>query len=257
MGFGDVLKGGMGGATMGAGIGGPMGALVGGGVGLLAGGLGGMFGGEPEGSRQRDLMMGLYNEASGRGNPQQSAYSDFRGDQSDYLKRLKAISEGQGPSLSNETMRQGIQQTGLNQTAMAAGARGNGALAARQGMNNAAGMAAQATGQGLMGRAQEQMGAMQQLGLGLYGARGQDEANNQFNSSLLLRGLQQNDATRLAALQGSLGAGQVASQQPTPGDYLMGLGGGLGQMFGQANASRQAANANRPIDPRTGKPILV
>lgn len=244
---GDALKGGMGGATAGASFG-PGGALIGGLGGALLGGLGGMFGGPPEGQQQRDMLIALANEAQGRGAPQQSAYSDFRGDQKDYLARLKAISEGSGPSLANETMRQGITQNATNQAAMSAGARGNPALAARQGMNNAAGMAGQATGQSMMARAAEQMGAMQQLGLGLHGARGLDEQNNQFNSNLLLRALGQNDATRLGALGASSSAGQFASQQPTFGDYLMGAGGGLGQILTMAKGSRQQDPRSQMLD---------
>lgn len=236
--FGDALKGAMGGATAGAPFGG-FGALAGGGLGALVGGLGGMFGGEPEGAEQKRLLLALASEAAGRGGPQDVGFSDFRGDQRDYLARLRALSEGTGPSLATEMLRKNTQDAAANQTAMAAGARGNPALAARTALNATAGITASAAQSAAQARAAEQLGAMQQLGLGIYGARGQDEGVMTGNADRQLRALAQQDATRLAALQASLGAGQLASQQPTFGDQIMGAGGALGQALLLAKQSRQ------------------
>lgn len=238
MGFSDVLQGGLGGATAGAGIGGPYGALVGGGIGMLGGALGGMFGGSPGGSEQNKQLLALANEAAGR-QYDPAAYSSFRGDQTDYLGRLRALSSGQGPSLASEMLRQNTENATANQAAMAAGARGNAAMAARQGMNNAAGITAQGAQSAAMARAQEQLGALQQLGLGIYGARGQDESMNQFNAQSVLQQQRQNDATRLGALGQSLGAQQYMGTQPTAGNYLLGAGGSLGQIYALARQGKQ------------------
>jgi len=244
--FGDAIKGGMGGAAAGAPIG-PGGALVGGGIGALLGGLGGLFGGgNPEGQQQRDMLMALAQSAQSRGLPANAAYSDFRGDQQDYLARVKALSEGKGPSMAREMTRNALMQSSSNQAAAAAGARGNPALAARQAANNMAGLSAQATQAGALAGAQEQLGALQQWGSGIYGARGQDEGMNRFNSELALRGLQQNDMTQIQALQAALQAGQVAGQQPTSGDYLMGAGGALGQILALARQQQQQGQGQKP-----------
>ena len=250
--FGDAAKGGIGGATAGAGFG-PAGAIVGGGLGALAGFLGG--GGTPEGQEQRDMLMALARSAGSRGLGADVGFSDFRGDQRDYLSRLRAMSQGEGPSLATEMLRKNTQDAAANQTAMAAGARGNPALAARQAMNATAGLTAQAQQSMAMARAQEQLGAMQQLGLGIYGARGQDEGVMTGNADRRLRGLAQNDATQLAALQASLGAGQMAQMQPGFGDMLMGAGGGLGQALLLARQSRQGQQQAPQISHLTGVPL--
>jgi hypothetical protein len=237
--WGDALKGGLGGATAGAGLGGPLGAVIGGGVGIL----GGLFGGgndKPAGSEQNQYLLELANEAKGR-QFDPAAYSDFRTDQREHIGRLKALASGQGPSLATEMLRKQVQDATANQAAMAAGARGNPALAARQAMNNTAGITSQANQAGAMARAQEQLNAIQQLGLGIYGARGQDEAMNQFNANGAAQMLANNDRTRLAALGGSLGAQQFMSQQPTWGDYLMGAGGSLGQIMALARQGKADA----------------
>ncbi len=240
MSIGDVAKGAVGGAATGSAFG-PWGALIGGGVGGLLGGIGGAMDGTPEGQEQRDLLMALQREAAGRGPPQDVSFSDFRGDQRDYINRVRALSEGRGPSLAQEMLRKNTQEAMQNQTAMAAGARGNPALAARTAQNATAGITAQAAQSAAMARAQEQLGAMQQLGLGIYGARGQDEGVTTGNADRRLRALAQSDSTRLAALQASLGAGQMAQQQPGFSDFLMGGGGALGQALMLAKQSRQGA----------------
>lgn len=244
MGLGDIAQGGLGGAATGAAFG-PGGALVGGGIGALLGGLGGMFGAgqNQPGSQQRDMLLGLASEAGRRGAPQQSQLSGFRDDQKDLIARLKALANGQGPSLATEMLRKQNETNTQNQVAMAGGARGNPALAARQAQNNAAGMANASNAQAAQARIAEQLGALQQLGLTSYGARGQDEANSQFNSNLLLRGLQGNDATRIGAITGSMQGEQMAAQAPSWGDYLMGSGGALGQILSLARGGKQTAPA--------------
>ena len=239
--WGDALKGGLGGATAGAGIGGPAGAIIGGGIGIL----GGLLGGgrqDPAGSEQNKYLMELAQEAKGR-TFDPAAYSDFRTDQREHINRLKALASGQGPSLANEMLRKSVGDATANQAAMAAGARGNAGLAARQALNNTAGITAQANQAGAMARAQEQLAATQQLGLGIYGARGQDEAMNQFNANGRLQAQQEADRIRLQALGGSLNAQQFMSQQPTWGDYLMGAGGSLGQIMALARQGKADAQA--------------
>lgn len=238
--FGDAVKGGIGGATAGSALG-PWGTAIGGGLGMLGGFLGSGSGGPPEGQEQRDMLMALARQAGSRGVGQDVGFSDFRGDQRDYLARLRAMSMGEGPSMATEMLRKNTQDATANQTAMAAGARGNPALAARTAMNATAGLTSQAAQAASLARAQEQLGAMQQLGLGVYGARGQDEGILTGNADRRLRGLAQNDMTRLQALQASLGAGQMAQSQPGFGDMLMGAGGALGQALMLAKKSRQGA----------------
>lgn len=239
--WGDALKGGLGGATAGAGLGGPVGALVGGGIGIL-GGLFGGGGGEPAGSEQNRYLLELANEAKGR-QFDPAAYSDFRTDQREHVNRLKALASGQGPSLATEMLRKSVGDATANQAAMAAGARGNAGLAARQALNNTAGITAQANQAGAMARAQEQLNALQQLGLGIYGARGQDESMNQFNATGRAQTQQEADRVRLQALGGSLNAQQMINQQPTWGDYLMGAGGSLGQIMALARQGKADAAA--------------
>lgn len=238
--WGDALKGGLGGATAGSAFG-PWGTAIGGGIGIL----GGLFGGggqDPAGSQQNKALLALAEEAKGR-QFDPAAYSDFRTDQREHIGRLKALASGQGPSLATEMLRKSVGDATANQTAMAAGARGNPALAARQALNNSAGISAQANQAGAMARAQEQLAAMQQLGLGIYGARGQDEAMNQFNATGRANQMSQNDLVRLRALGGSLDAQTMINQQPTFGDYLMGAGGALGQILALAKQGKADAAA--------------
>jgi hypothetical protein len=162
--------------------------------------------------------------------------SGFRNMQADYLRQVRALAQGSGPSLATEMLRGQNQAIALNQNAMAAGARGNGALAARNAMNNAAGQMGTAAGQASMARAQEQLGALQQWGYGTYGARNQDEEMNRFNAAQAARNMQWNDQMRLAALAGGAGRGDALAAQPGWGDYLMNAGGALGQMYSMAKA---------------------
>jgi hypothetical protein len=245
----DALKGGLGGATAGMATGNPIGALAGGALGFL----GGMFGGgsDPAGSQQNKYLLELAEEAKGR-QFDPASYSDFRTDQREHINRLKALASGQGPSLATEMLRKATGDAAANQTAMAAGARGNPALAARQALNNTAGITAQANQAGAMARAQEQLSALQQLGLGIYGARGQDEGMNQFNAAQQAQMMSNNDRIRLMALGGSLEAQQFMSQQPTFGDYLMGAGGSLGQIIAlarQGKADQQGQGGMSRIAP--------
>jgi hypothetical protein len=246
MGFnwGQTAQGAMGGATLGStipGVGTLGGALIGGGLGAL----GGLFGGGGGPSEQEKLLMAMAQEQSKRqapmlGNAAQAGYSDFRDNQSGLVSQLEALSRGQGPSLATEMLKQNTANASANQMAQAAGARGNATMANRQALNNSAMMTGQAAGQAAQMRAQEQLGAMQQLGLTLHGARGMDESMNQWNAGQQnafsmqnannqLQFWAQNDMARLAALQGGYGMQQQTAQQPGIGDYLMAFGGGLGQ----------------------------
>lgn len=183
-------QGAAGGAAAGAAIGGPWGAAIGG----VAGGALGMFGGSSGSSiggydrRQQDLLNQIGGAQGRQGfglaqNERSAGGQEFRTGQQDLIRQLQAQSRGQGPSLAGmqayQTMDRGLAQ----QQALAAGAApGNEALAARQAMQNAGGLAANTAMTAAQGRAAEQMSAQQLLGGALQGARGQDINNEQFNA---------------------------------------------------------------------------
>lgn len=243
----------MGGATLGSTIPG-VGTLAGAGIGAGLGLLGGMFGGGGPHDQQIKALQALSTEAGGRQAPMLgpaslAGNSSFRGNQQQLVSNLEALSQGRGPSLASEMLNQNVQNATANQTAMAAGARGNPALAQRQAMNNAAMMTGQAAQQAQQARVAEQLGAMNQLGLAVYGARGQDESLGQFNAGAQnqmamanaenqLRFWAQNDQARLQALQAQFGPAAANAQAPGIGDYLMAFGGGLGQQRAQAQQAR-------------------
>lgn len=262
MAIGDVLQGAMGGATLGStvpGVGTLFGALGGG----LLGGLGSYFGGQGPAPGAQDLekLRAFYDQMSQQGGVQlppaaQAGQSGFRDNQANLISQLEALSQGRGPSLASQMLQQQTNQATENQYAQAAGARGNPALANRQAMNNAAQLQSQAGAQMANARVAEQLGALQQLGLGIYGARGQDEGLSQFNAGQTNQMAteqgrlgQMNNQIRLQALQqmmsGAMQQGAYQAQQPGVGDYLMAFGGGLGQMRGFGQQPQQDARGNR------------
>ncbi len=113
-------------------------------------------------------------------------------------------------------------------------------------------MNAQVGGQSAAAQGQYQLGAMQNYGQFLQGARGQDDSMSQFNADARFRQLGLNDQSQLEALrqrlqlqgmqqQGGMGYEQNRTQrytgqlgvapQPTFGQQLLGAAGGAGQAY--------------------------
>lgn len=210
-----------------------------------AGPLGGLIGaaGGPSNAQQgmledRNRLLAFEQQmqaANPLGDAAQAGVSDFRGDQRDLVSRLQALASGQGPSLAQEQLKQGVDRATNQQYAMAAGARGNPALAQRNAMNMAGALQSQAAGQGAMARAAEQLGALSQLGTATGQGRSMDDAQSQFNTGQLnqfelarMQDAQERNRLRLQALSGAAGVGQAAAQQPSRADQILAFGQGLG-----------------------------
>ena len=246
----DTIQGGVGGALAGSAFG-PVGTAIGGGLGLLGGFLGG--GGEsgPQSALRGQLgdLASMYG-SRGRGPVERASASDFRGNQQGLVAQLEAMSRGEGPSLAEQQLRSATDRNVREQQAMAAGASGpNAALAQFQAANNTGLLGARSAQDAAAARIVEQQAAMNQLGLVLQGARGQDEDLSRFNAgqgnqmTQFQRGL--NDASQLSAL--GLLAGQVnqGAQQPSFGEQI--LAGGAG-MYGLAASQRAGARGGlQPI----------
>lgn len=246
--YGEGLKGAGGGAATGAALGslgGPVGTGIGAIAGGVIGGLGGLFGGG-EDDEQRKRLMDYYAQVQNRQAPQagaasQSALSDFRGNQSALANRLEAVATGRAPSLVTEQLNQATNRGQAAAQSIAQSGRGNAALANLTAANNMQALSQAAAGQAAMGRLQEVANANQALGGVLQGARGQDEANSQFNAQ------QQNfrDQANLEAKLRTMGLNDQAIAQvfaqisgvnakPTFGDQLLAGGtGALGMLVSQ------------------------
>jgi hypothetical protein len=226
MAFGQAIQGAAGGALGGGGYAGLPGALIGGGLGFL----GGLFGGDPT-SEYRKRLMQLEQEFANQNAPQagaasQAQNSQFRGNQAALISQLEAISRGRGPSLATQQMQQSTQRLAGNQAALASGAAGRGVnsgAAFRQASNATSAIGSQAAADTGMMRTQEQLGALQQLGLNIHGARQQDESNAQFNAG-------QNNQVMLANLDAQLRAQGVSDQLRM--QILMGAMAGAGPGVG-------------------------
>lgn len=248
MAFGQALQGGVGGALAGGGAFGLPGALIGGGLGAL----GGLFGGDPAAEYRKRLMQ-LEQEFAGRNAPQagsafQAQNSGFRQNQASLISQLEALARGQGPSLATELMKQNTNRLAGQQAALAqsTAGRGVGAGAAfRQASNATSAIGAQAAADTGAMRAQEQLGALNQLGLTLHGARSLDESNARFNAGAnnqvmlanldaQLRAQGMSDQLRLQILQSAMaGAGPGMGSQ-----LLAGGAGAFGYLTGQRAAGR-------------------
>lgn len=86
------------------------------------------------------------------------------GDQNQAYNLMLNQAQGKGPSVADAQMNQGVAQAANNAMSMAAANRGGGGLALRDAMQAGASAAGQAAGSGAIARAQEQMGALSQLG---------------------------------------------------------------------------------------------
>lgn len=252
--WGQGLQGAGGGALAGGGIGGLPGALVGGGLGFL----GGLFGGGGSDEYRKRLMemekMWANRPAPQAGASATASNSDFRGNQAALIAQLEALSRGQGPSLAALQMREAMDRAASGQNAMAAGAtrRGVSAGAAlHNASNQAAGIQSQGARDTAMARVGEQLGALQQLGLTVQGARGLDETNSRFNAAQAnqtalanldaqLRAMGMNDQARLQALQAAMGgAGPGMGTQILAGGASM-----FPYLSGQRAAGQQGGGTN-------------
>lgn len=247
------LKGAGGGALAGGSLGGPVGAVIGGGLGLL----GGLFGSEDENdSQRRQMLMDYYSQLGGREAPQagpaaQAGYSGFRQNQSDLIKRLEALSQGQGPSLAAQQFQAATDRNNSQQMAMGVSGRG-GPLAGFNAQNNMAMLGAQAAQGSAAARTQEEQMALNQLGLTIQGGRESDESTNRFNAGQTnqtalanldarLKAMGMNDQARLQILS-QLGA---QNAQPGLGDQILAGGAGLSALAGTQNPAGGAPGANK------------
>ena len=110
---------------------------------------------------QQALMRG--DQALGAANV--GAQAGTAGQQQEFAQALRQQMMGQGPSVANAQLQQAMQANAQQAAAQAASARGvNPALAQKMALQSAAGANQAAAGQAGVMRAQEQLGAMGQLG---------------------------------------------------------------------------------------------
>src|SRR5690606_6424240 len=118
-----------------------------------------------------------------------------------------------GPSLATQQMKANTDRNIAQQQALAQTGGVNPALMAMGAANNSAKLGAQSAQDSAMLRTQEQLNAINALGINIHGARGADDDMSRFNASqqnqmgqfnvdARLRGMGMNDAARLGALQG-------------------------------------------------------
>lgn len=261
-GFSGGLGGAMQGAAMGSvipGIGTGIGALAGGAVGLLGGLFGG--GGNDEYRKRLAAMEQEFanREAPQAGSAERGQYSNFRGNQAALISQLEALSRGQGPSLAALQMREAMDRAAGAQAGLAAGAAGRGVgqgAALRNAANTTAAIQSQGARDTGMMRANEQLGALNQLGITIHSARGADESMNRFNASqgnqfalanldAQLRAMGMNDAARLQALQSAMqGGGPGLGTQ-----ILAGGANAFGGIMGQMAAGRQNPQQQQMANP--------
>lgn len=194
--WGQGAQGAAGGALTGAAVGsyfGPYGTAVGAiGGGLIGGAMGlwGDSGGPKYDEELRKRLLGLEQDYQTRAWQEVSAaqanQSQFRTNQSSLITQLEAMGRGDGPSAATLQMREGLDRVAGAQSSMAGGAVGRGVnagAALREASNNTAGAQSQIARDTGLARVQEQLGAINQLGLTIHGARTADETVNQFNAA--------------------------------------------------------------------------
>jgi hypothetical protein len=262
--YSQGAQGALGGAATGAAAGsafGPWGTVIGAGLGGLTGFFTGAFGGGDSYADQLERMEEEWRQRGGfdqaLGEAERGQYSDFRSNQAALIAQLEALSRGQGPSLAAQQMREAIDRSTGAQASMAAGAAGSGigaGAAYRNAANQMAAIQAQGARDTGMMRAQEQLGALGQLGGVIGGARGADEAMGRFNAAaanqfalarldaqLQMMGL--NDRARLQALQLAMSE----QQQPGLGSAMLAGGmGALGEVINRSAAGRPAPETPAP-----------
>lgn len=171
---------------------------------------------------------------------QQASDSAFRNNQVTLGNQLSREAGGNG--IGQQLIRQQAQgqaDRGMQQQmAMAASARpGQGALATRQAMMNSGNMNAQVGGQSAQAAGQYQLGAMNNYGQFLTGARGQDQQQNQFNTDMRFRQLGLNDTSQMEALRQRLQLQQM--QQQGGMNYEAGKNSRFGAAAGQPTNNEQ------------------
>lgn len=178
-------KGAAGGAMAGAAFG-PWGAAIGG----VAGGAIGYFSGGESGEekKSRQMLEDYYRRVQGRQpiqmDPTQygATSQDVRARQIGLTDQLQSISNGTGPSLATEQLKQATDRNSAQQMSFANSGRG-GPMAASRAMNNTARLGAVAAQDASVARMAEANQARQLLGLNLHGIRGSDEEMSRFNAS--------------------------------------------------------------------------
>lgn len=218
-GFGQALQGAGGGAMAGGAFGGVPGAIIGGAL----GGLGGLFGSDGSDEftqRLKDLAEGYGKRRAPQGQAQYGATSGFRQNQAGLIAQLEAMARGEGPSAASMQMRDAMDRAAGAQASAAAGAGGRGVnagAALRNATNNTAAIQAQGARDTATLRAQEQMGAIGQLGQTIGQGRAADENLGMFNAhegntmteanmQSVLQQLGLNDKAQLQALLQAMGA---------------------------------------------------
>jgi hypothetical protein len=200
----------------------------------------------------RGLLQDYYNQmlagkdqAPQMGPAAQGQYSGFRQNQSALIGRLENMTSGQGPSVAAQQFQQAADRNQSQQQAMAQSGRG-GPLGAFNAMNNMQNIGMQAAQGSATARLQEQQAMMGELEKSIYGARGADEAMNQFNAGeqnkvaiqnldARLRAMGIDDQTRLGILS-QMGAQNkdVASRKSIADQFLAGATGTGGAYTGAA-----------------------
>lgn len=235
--FYNGLSGAGGGALAGGAIGGPAGAIIGGGLGLL----GGLFGGsgeDPQVAEARKRLMALSGQDIGF---ERAGGSDVRGRQMGYLDQVSALSQGRGPSLAREMLRDSMERAKSAGTSAVASAVGRGVGpggAYRNATNVMAAQQNQAARTGAMAGAAEQLGALSTLGGALQGVRGQDENLSMFNAGQFNDQQARQRAMRLQAL--GMIPGMNPKTGPSVGEQILAGGAGAYSMLGGRGGNRQA-----------------
>lgn len=155
---------------------------------------------------------------------------ESRGNQMSLAARLRDQMDGKGPSLAQEQLKLGMNQSLKAQLAAAGSARGGGvnaALAMRNIGNSADDMRAGMAGQATMARLQEQMAAQGQYGALTNAMRGQDMAWTQMQH--------QGGMMNVANRQQALGANASFAQQAMLANQAAANQYGLAQYQGDLN----------------------
>lgn len=250
---------------------------VGGDYGASQGNLNRLGGQATRASMGQGAYLGQYN--NGIAEQQQARTQQGRGliMTEDAANMYRQMAMGQGPSLAQQQLQQGLQQAQAQQASMAAGARGGGAnlaaaqMAASSQMGQQSAMANQ---QAAQIRAQEQLSAMQGYGglAGQYGQqagamRGQDlgyaglaqagvgmqqqdalayeklRQNQQLAELQAQTGLEQSQLQGATATQGQLGE-QTGGSSKGGSSLFAGLIGGVAGMFSDVRAKKNISDGN-------------
>lgn len=179
------------------------------------------------------------------GSPYEQAAQQYGGqaqqtfkEQQGLAEALKAAMAGAGPSVAEQSLKQGTNRAIKQVASQIASQRGiNPALAQRLAAESAAGMTQEAAGQGATLRAQEQLGARGQLG-GLYGQMG----------SQSLAGMGQYLGAAQAAQQINAGieAQNAANIAGIAGGVLQAGGAALGAGLGRPKPINQSKGGHIP-----------